>query len=157
MSAVLNRLENRCVLAALVLFCGLASLAVLATPRAQLPSPALGTNFPMYISKFDENAIYKIDSTGQQELLTSGGYLNLPISYYESGYELGRLAVDRAGNVYTNVFSPDGSGSHQIVKIDALGNQSIFAVGGFLYRTYAMAFDPSGNLMVSNQNGNDLN
>jgi len=160
MSTVLNRLENRRVLAGLILFCGLASLAVLATPRGQLPSPALGTNFPMYISKFEENAIYKIDSTGHQEPLTSGGYLDLPISYYESTHELGKLAVDRAGNVYTNVFTPGGSGDHQIVKIDASGNQSIFATQGpdsLLGRTYAMAFDPSGNLMVSNQTGNDLN
>jgi hypothetical protein len=64
--------------------------------------------------------------------------------------------VDRAGNVYTNVFTPDGLGNNQIVKIDALGNQSIFAVYGFLYRTYAMAFDPSGNLMVSNQRESTL-
>lgn len=153
---MLNRLENRRVLAALVLFCSLASLAVLATPRAQLPSPALGTNFPMYISSLGEDTIYKIDSAGNKTVLTSGGLLDFQFSFLVGGFEFGLLAVDRAENVYATSLI-DGSGLHRIVKIDPQGNQSIFAEYSLLGRAHALAFDASGNLMVANTIESDVN
>ena len=157
MSTVLNRLENRRVLAGLILFCGLAGLSGLAPLRAQPASPAWGRNFPMYISSLAEKTIYKIDSTGNKTVLTSGGYLDFGDGFLAGQQELGDLAVDRAGNVYATSDVGDGSSLHQIVKVDPLGNQSIFAVGGSLGRTWAIAFDPAGNLMVANGVSGDRN
>jgi TPR repeat protein len=39
--------------------------------------------------------------------------------------------------------------NHEIVKIDADGNQTVFSSGGSLNAPNGLAFDPSGNLYVA--------
>jgi hypothetical protein len=69
-----------------------ALFALLFAPGASAqtgPSPALGTQFPLYVADIGNNSIIKVESTGQQSVLTSEGYLAGP-----SG-----LALDSSGNL----------------------------------------------------------
>src|SRR5437773_6135819 len=101
------------------------------------PSPALGTQFPLYVADIGNNAIIKVESTGQQSVLTTGGYLAAPTF----------LAMDSSGNLYVANFLQ--SGSHDIVKVDSSGAQSIFTSFADTVVPLTVAFDVNGNLYVS--------
>jgi hypothetical protein len=146
MSDVPYRLINRRVLATAFLLC---ALAVPATLGAQTASPALGTTFPLYVSSPSENAIYKIDSLGNKTLFTKDGMIRFSAGFPDGDQRSAELAVDRAGNVYA-ICVTDEYFVNTIVKIDPSGNQSLFAAGSLLGQATALAFDATGNLIVSN-------
>jgi hypothetical protein len=129
----LNRVTRR-LLATTALF------ALLFAPGASAqtgPSPALGTQFPLYVADIGNNSIIKVESTGQQSVLTSEGYLAAPAA----------LALDGSGNLYVANFP---QGSQVIVKVDTTtGAQSVFTTFEGSVIPVGLAFDGIGNLYVS--------
>jgi hypothetical protein len=118
--------------------------------EAQSPSPALGNKFPLYAATIQDNAIYKIDSAGNQTLLTSNGYIHILPQEFLTGI----LAVDTAGNVYISCYDFDNNGPGVIVKVDPQGQQTLFAssqtTNSLVGLPLGLAFDPAGNLYVAN-------
>ncbi len=132
----LNFDNARLCTAALALTAGLTAL------HAQ--SPALGTQYPLYAIDAPNNQILKISSNGTSSVLSS-----LNLLFFDTFPPSGLLAVDKSGTVYVSV-----PVSASIVKIDPLGNQSVFFAGDPYNGTFpwGLAFDSQGNLWATNPN-----
>jgi hypothetical protein len=102
----------------------LALVCALGAPAYAASSSRLGSQFPLYVTSPGNNAIVKVDSTGAQSVVTSGGYLSNPVA----------LAVDGSGNLYVV------SQNNFIVTVDSSGVQSLFTADGDLFGPFGLAF-----------------
>lgn len=140
----------------------------------------LGKYFPLYISSYGDNTIYKLDSSGNRTVFTSGGNINGAHAiafdahgnlYVSSVFNSAIVKVNSAGqqSVFTSaglISGPRGLAFDRagnlyvesydnsvIVKVDATGNQTLFASGPYLSSPRMLAFDAAGNLYADNTNG----
>ena len=93
----------------------------------------------IYVSSYNEDNIYKFDSSGIKSTFASG--LDGPTG----------LAFDSSGYLYVADYKDMG----RIMKLDLSGNMSTFASGftSDLDSPFGLAFDSSGYLYVANQGG----
>lgn len=94
----------------------------------------LGKYFPLYISSYDNSTIYKLDSSGNRTVFTSGGNINGAHG----------IAFDAHGNLYVSSI-----GNNTIVKVNSAGQQSVFTTAGLIAGPRGLAFDKAGNLYVA--------
>ena len=95
----------------------------------------------IYVSTFNDNTIYKIDSSGNVSVFaTASSGLNYPLG----------LAFDNSGNLYAA-----NDGNNTIEEFNSSGTGSVFATSGLNAPT-GLAFDASGNLYVANYDNNTI-
>lgn len=97
-------------------------------------SQTIGREWPVYFSTQGNSSVYRMDSSGNQTLFTSAGWIQ----------EASGLAFDARGNLFVSSVN-----NNSIVKVSPAGQQSLFAAGGLLAAPHGLAFDKSGNLYVA--------
>lgn len=110
---------------------------LMGTGLAQPYGIALAADGTYYVSSYAENAVVRVDASGQITTFATG--LSGPQG----------LAVDSAGNLYVA-----NSSSNNIVRISSAGTKSVFATG--LNSPKDLSFDTSGNLFVTNLGDNSV-